>query len=172
MASATVTKLFSFMSSVSSAVFCTATITSDSFPTPEGSMRMRSGWNWACTSFRALWKSPTREQQMHPADISLIWTPDSFRKPPSMLISPNSFSMSTSFSPGKASASSFLMRVVLPAPRKPETMSILVMVSSPLHENFFRTLSYHQTEKKQLPGEKIHEIRLFPHSDRGNSDRS
>ena len=86
-----------------------------------------------------MWKSPTREQQMHPADISLIWTPDSFRKPPSMLISPNSFSMSTSFSPGKASASSFLMRVVLPAPRKPETMSILVMVSSPLHENFYRS---------------------------------
>ena len=32
-------------------------------------------------------------------DISLICTPESFRKPPSMLISPNSFSMSTSFSP-------------------------------------------------------------------------
>ena len=99
-------------------------------------MRIRSGWNWASTSFRALWKSPTREQQMHPADISLICTPDSFRKPPSMLISPNSFSISTSFSPGKASASSFLIRVVLPAPRKPETMSILVMVSSPLFKIF------------------------------------
>ena len=97
-------------------------------------MRMRSGWNWASTSFRALLKSPTREQQMQPEDISEIWTPDSFRKPPSMLISPNSFSIRTSFSPGKASASSFLMRVVLPAPRKPETMSIFVMVSSPFHK--------------------------------------
>jgi hypothetical protein len=36
---------------------------------------------------------------MHPEDISEIWMPESFRKPPSMLISPNSFSMSTSFSP-------------------------------------------------------------------------
>jgi len=36
---------------------------------------------------------------MQPEDISLICTPESFRKPPSMLISPNSFSMSTSFSP-------------------------------------------------------------------------
>ena len=97
-------------------------------------MRMRSGWNWASTSFRALLKSPTREQQMQPEDISEIWTPDSFKKPPSMLISPNSFSISTSFSPGKASASSFLMRVVLPAPKKPEIMSIFVMVSSPFHK--------------------------------------
>ena len=65
---------------------------------------------------------------MQPEDISLIWMPESFRKPPSMLISPNSFSMSTSFSPGNASASSFLIRVVLPAPRKPDTMSIFVIV--------------------------------------------
>lgn len=33
------------------------------------------------------------------SDISEISMPDSFRKPPSMLISPNSFSISTSFSP-------------------------------------------------------------------------
>ena len=112
-ASATVTKLFSFMSGTSFTVFSTATITSLSLPTPQGSMRMRSGWNCSCTSFSALLKSPTREQQMHPEDISLICTPESFRNPPSMLISPNSFSISTSFSPGKASASSFLMSVRL-----------------------------------------------------------
>ena len=87
------------MSPEPATVFSTATITSDSLPTPEGSMRMRSGWNWAWTSFRAVEKSPTREQQMQPEDISEICTPDSFRKPPSMLISPNSFSISTSFSP-------------------------------------------------------------------------
>ena len=62
-------------------------------------MRMRSGWNCSATSLRALLKSPTREQQMQPEDISEICTPDSLRKPPSMLISPNSFSMRTSFSP-------------------------------------------------------------------------
>ena len=115
------------MSGTSFTVFSTATITSLSVPTPLGSMRMRSGWNCSCTSFSALLKSPTREQQMHPEDISLICTPESFRNPPSMLISPNSFSISTSFSPGKASASSFLIRVVLPAPKNPETMSIFVI---------------------------------------------
>ena len=123
-------KLLSSMSGASTAL--TATITSLSLPTPEGSMRMRSGWNWACTSFSAAVKSPTRVQQMQPEDISEICTPDSFKKPPSMLISPNSFSISTICSPGKASASSFLMRVVFPAPKKPEMMSILVMVSDPL----------------------------------------
>ena len=60
---------------------------------------MRSGWNFSCTSFSALLKSPTSEQQMQPEDISLTCTPLSFKKPPSMEISPNSFSISTSFSP-------------------------------------------------------------------------
>ena len=67
---------------------------------------------------------------MQPEFISVISTPASFRKPPSMPISPNSFSMSTFFCPWKASLRSFLMRVVLPAPRKPEIMSIWVMVLS------------------------------------------
>ena len=106
-------------------------------------MRMRSGWNWSATSFSALLKSPTREQQMHPEDISEICTPDSFKKPPSMLISPNSFSISTSFSPGKASASSFLMRVVLPAPRKPEIMSIFVIAIKSFYKISEPDLSYH-----------------------------
>ena len=99
-ASATAAKQLSFSSGTWAAVRSTAATTSDSLPTPEGSMRMRSGWNWRWTSCRAWVKSPTREQQMHPEDISEICTPESFRKPPSMLISPNSFSMSTSFSPG------------------------------------------------------------------------
>ena len=93
-------------------------------------MRMRSGWKRSSTSWRALPKSPTREQQMQPEDISEISMPASFRKPPSTLISPNSFSISTSFSPWYASASSFLMRVVLPAPRNPDTMSIFAIGKS------------------------------------------
>ena len=75
-------------------------------------------------------KSPTSVQQMQPEFISVICTPASFRKPPSMAISPNSFSMSTSFCPFVAPPlMSLRIRVVLPAPRKPEKMSILVMVN-------------------------------------------
>ena len=73
---------------------------------------------------------------MQPADISEISMPDSFKKPPSILISPNSFSISTSFSPRYASAISFLMSVVLPAPRKPEKMSIFVMEINFLFHKF------------------------------------
>ena len=57
---------------------------------------------------------------MHPAFSSLILMPDSSRKPPSMPISPNSFSISTTCWPWKDSRISFLIRVVLPAPKKPE----------------------------------------------------
>ena len=95
-------------------------------------MRMRLGENCFFTSFSAVAKSPTKEQQMQPEDISDTCTPLSFKKPPSMLISPNSFSMSTSFSPSKASFSSFLMRVVLPAPKKPEIISIFVIANPSL----------------------------------------
>ena len=56
-------------------------------------------------------------------------------KPPSMPISPNSFSISTTCWPAKASLMSFLIRVVLPAPRKPEKISILVMIQLPLSLN-------------------------------------
>ena len=90
-------------------------------------MRMRSGRNCSITWCRALPKSPTREQQIQPEFISEISMPASFMKPPSMPISPNSFSISTIFSPLRASVRSFLMRVVLPAPKKPEIMSIFVM---------------------------------------------
>ena len=48
------------------------------------------------------------------------------------VISPNSFSISTTCWPAKASLMSFLISVVLPAPRKPEKISILVMIQLPL----------------------------------------
>ena len=72
-------------------------------------------------------KSPTREQQMQPEFISRISIPASFKKPPSIPISPNSFSIRTTCWPFSASPRSFLIRVVFPAPRKPEIMSILVI---------------------------------------------
>ena len=78
---------------------CTARITSESLPTPLGSISTRSGLYSALTFSRASAKSPTRLQQMQPELISRISIPASLRKPPSTAISPNSFSMSTSFSP-------------------------------------------------------------------------
>ena len=97
LASTTVQKALS--SECASPARCTARITSESFPTPEGSMTMRSGENFSSTSFKALAKSPTSEQQIQPEFISVISMPASLRKPPSTPISPNSFSMSTTFSP-------------------------------------------------------------------------
>ena len=70
-------------------------------------MMIRSGWYFSTTSDREVSKSPTREQQMQPWFISRISMPESFRKPPSMPISPNSFSMRTTFSVFRASFSSF-----------------------------------------------------------------
>ena len=114
--------------SMSQATSRTAFITSDSLPTPEGSMIIRSGWYLVSTSSRDLPKSPTREQQMQPEFISRISMPDSFRNPPSMPIWPNSFSISTTCSPAMASSSSFLINVVFPAPRKPDMISIFVIL--------------------------------------------
>ena len=65
----------------------------------DGSIRMRSGAYSATTFSSALPKSPTSEQQMQPEFISVMAMPASCKKPPSMPISPNSFSISTSFSP-------------------------------------------------------------------------
>ena len=125
-ASTTATALFN-CTVWSSMASCTAFMTSDNLPTPEGSIRMRSGVYWLSTSFREAPKSPTREQQIQPEFISLIWIPASCRKPPSIPISPNSFSISTVCVPFSASFNSFWIRVVLPAPKKPETMSIFVI---------------------------------------------
>ena len=107
----------------------TALITSESLPTPEGSMRILSGEYVLITSFNEAPKSPTNEQQIHPEFISLISIPASLRNPPSIPISPNSFSMRTTFSLLRTSLSIFWINVVFPAPRNPETMSILVILN-------------------------------------------
>ena len=127
-ASTTTTELFN-VTPTSSFTSATAFFTSDSLPTPDGSMMIRSGWYFVNTSFKDAPKSPTREQQIQPLFISRISTPASCKKPPSIPISPNSFSMSTICSPENASFSNFLIKVVLPAPRKPLTISIFVILS-------------------------------------------
>ena len=45
---------------------------SDNLPTPDGSIIILSGLYLAITSFKDEAKSPTREQQIQPALISLI----------------------------------------------------------------------------------------------------
>ena len=79
---------------------------------------------------------------------------DSFRKPPSMPISPNSFSIRTTFWPAKDSLMSFLIRVVLPAPRKPEKISIFVIM---LYASFFfqKPARAVQQSEPQSAGSKI-----------------
>ena len=79
------------------------------------------------TCLSASSKSPTNEQQIHPEFISLIVIPASFKKDPSIPISPNSFSIKTICSLLKASLINFLIRVVLPAPKKPEIISTLLI---------------------------------------------
>ena len=103
--------------------FSIAFATSDNLPTPEGSIMTRSGAYSSNTFWRATLKSPTRVQQMHPEFISVISIPASFRNPPSIPISPNSFSINTSFSPVNTSWINFLMNVVFPAPKKPDIIS-------------------------------------------------
>ena len=125
--STTATALLSTTLSPRSA-FLMAPTTSESFPTPEGSIMILSGVYFESTSFKDSPKSPTSEQQIHPEFISLISIPDSFKKPPSIPISPNSFSMSTTCSPLYASFKSLLISVVFPAPRNPDTTSILVIL--------------------------------------------
>ena len=126
MASTTATALFS-STSASDTTSCTAFITSESFPTPEGSIKILSGAYVSNTSFKEVPKSPTSEQQMQPEFISLISIPASFKNPPSMPISPNSFSINTTFASAKASFKSFFINVVFPAPKKPDTISIFVI---------------------------------------------
>ena len=89
----------------------------------------RSGVYFVRTSFKERPKSPTKEQQMHPEFISRISIPESFKNPPSIPISPNSFSIRTTFSPAIASFRSFFINVVFPAPRKPEIISIFVIMT-------------------------------------------
>ena len=68
---------------------------------------------------------------MHPLFISVISTPASFKNPPSIPISPNSFSISTTCSPCHASLSSCWISVVFPAPRNPEMIVTFVISDHP-----------------------------------------
>ncbi len=129
-ASTTATLLFK-EASTSVSTFNTAFSTSESFPTPLGSIITRSGLYVSNTSFKEVPKSPTKEQQIHPLFISLISIPASFKKPPSIPISPNSFSIRTTFVSASASFKSFLINVVLPAPKKPDIISIFVIFVFP-----------------------------------------
>ena len=125
-ASATVDALFNLIS-FSIWRSLTALITSESLPTPDGSIIILSGWYFSTTSLSDVPKSPTKEQHIQPEFISLISTPDSFKNPPSIPISPNSFSIRTTCSPGNASFKSLAIRVVLPAPKNPEIISTFVI---------------------------------------------
>ena len=135
-ASTTVTAPSNLTSRFSETVF-TADKISESLPTPEGSIKIRSGWYCSITSFKELSKSPTKEQQIQPWFISRISIPAFFKKPLSTPISPNSFSIRTTFSPFKASESNFCINVVFPAPKKPEIISIFVIKSSFGMNTFF-----------------------------------
>ena len=126
-ASATVVKLLSFKSC--EWMFMTAFMTSLSLPTPLGSIIILSGAYSFNTFSNAFPKSPTRLQQMQPEFISVTSMPASCMNAPSTPISPNSFSINTSFSPLYASFMSFFMSVVLPAPKNPEKISTLVIFS-------------------------------------------
>ena len=134
-------------SSVSRPTFLTALITSLNLPTPDGSIRILSGEYCSTTRLSALPKSPTRLQQIQPEFISVISTPASSRNLPSTPISPNSFSIRTSFSPGYASFISFLISVVLPAPRKPEKISTFVIISPLILNN----ISFRRFQAVLLP---------------------
>ena len=68
----------------------------------------------------AFWKSPARVQQMQPELSSVTVMPASFIKAPSTPISPYSFSRRITFSFFRLPISSLRIRVVFPAPRKPE----------------------------------------------------
>ncbi len=96
---ASTTAVYEFILQSSSPALSTAPRTSESLPTPEGSIIILSGLYVACTSFNAFAKSPTSEQQMQPELSSFILIPASARKPPSTPISPNSFSIKTICSP-------------------------------------------------------------------------
>ena len=57
--------------------------------------------------------------------------PASFKNPPSMPISPNSFSIKTVFELFNTSFNNFLIKVVFPAPKNPENISIFVIILPP-----------------------------------------
>ena len=119
------TKLFKYSASPASLI---AFLTSLNLPTPLGSIKIRSGLKRSITSFNDDAKSPARLQQMHPCDNSLISIFASAKKSLSTLTSPNSFSISTNFSFVIFVFNNRLIKVVFPAPKKPETISILTYI--------------------------------------------
>ena len=106
---------------------------SDSLPTPDGSIRILSGLKIFLMSFIELAKSSATEQHIQPAFISLTESPSLSRMVPSILTSPNSFSMMTVLEKSSDSLISFLIKLVLPDPRKPDTIFILVFFIFILH---------------------------------------
>ena len=113
-----------------SLTFSTALTTSESLPTPDGSIIILSGLYFSISSFKDVSKLPTSEQQIQPELISLISMPESFKKVPSIPISPNSFSIRATLSFLKELSNNFLIRVVLPAPKNPEIISTLIILVS------------------------------------------
>ena len=111
----------------------TAFKTSESLPTPLGSIITLFGEYFSSSSLREASKSPAKEQHIQPEFISLISIPEFFRKPPSIPISPNSFSIIIVLPLSLLPSTSLFINVVFPAPRKPEITSIFVFaIFSPL----------------------------------------
>ena len=133
-------------------------MTSESLPTPDGSMIILSGWYLSTTSFKDVPKSPTSEQQIQPEFISLISTPESFKNPPSMPISPNSFSIRTTCSSFNASFNNLLIKVVFPAPKNPEIISTFVMIiflsAFTASSNLFLIFYYTNAVNSPVPADK------------------
>ena len=114
--------------SASSATFNTAFITSDSLPTPEGSMMIRSGANWLYVL-----QSGAEIAHQRAADATGVHLRDLhtgiFKSRRRYFRSHRAeFSMRTIYWLFSASSSNFLINVVFPAPRNPEIMSIFVML--------------------------------------------
>ena len=121
----------------------TAFITSESFPTPLGSIITLCGSYFSSISLRLEVKSPTKEQQIQPEFISFISMPESSKNPPSIPTSPNSFSIKTVFSFFTISSTLFI-NVVFPAPKNPETISIFVIIISLLYCFFYSIYNHYR----------------------------
>ena len=102
-----------------------------SFATPVGSTIILFGENLFIISSIEDRKSPDELQQIHPAVISSTSTPVFFNISVSIPTFPNSFSKTTIFSSLYPSVTSFFIRVVLPAPKNPDTISNFIFIAIP-----------------------------------------
>ncbi len=115
-----------------------------SFAIPVGSTIIRSGAYSFIISKMPAGNSLELLQQIQPACMGFTVRPSILSVSSSMLILPNSFSRITIFSPGYTPSINFLIKVVLPAPKKPDMISILVFfITAPIIKNpngidFFR----------------------------------